>query len=429
MNSLLILSGKILSFFSKKTNLGSGSTWPGHIALKINKNFIQDIFKKSQTKIILIAGTNGKTTTAKMIRAILERNSKSVFQNKSGANLLNGIASSLISEANLYGRIKKDFAIFEVDENTLPLILNVIEPSYIVILNLFRDQLDRYGEIDHIIHNWNASFKNLSLKTTLILNADDPAIAFLNKDTKAKVKYFGLKDLKVSTIEPQYSADSIFCPNCRSKLEYKMTFFSHLGDWQCPNCNLKRPRLDIGYSKIYPLSGIYNRYNTNAAFLTCKTIGIKNENINEGLIHFKPAFGRQESINFDGKKIQIYLTKNPTSFNETLRTINHLHGKNLLIVLNDHIPDGTDVSWIWDIDIEKQIKDEHNVTISGTRAYDMGLRIKYGKQKPSLNVEPDLRKAILKALEKISQDDTLYILPTYSAMLEVRKILTGKEIL
>jgi len=429
MNSLLIILGKILSFFSKKTNLGGGSTWPGHIALIINNNFIQNIFEKSQTEIILIAGTNGKTTTSKMIRTILERNNRTVFQNKSGANLLNGIASSLIIKANFYGKVKKDFAIFEVDENTLPLILKIIKPGYIVLLNLFRDQLDRYGEIDYIVQNWNTALKTLDAKTTLILNADDPAIAFLNKDTKAKVKYFGLNDVRVSTRKPQYSADSVFCPNCHSKLNFRMIFFSHLGDWKCPNCNLKRPRLDIGSSKTYPLSGIYNRYNTNAAFLTCKTIGIDNKNINEGLAHFKPAFGRQELINFNGKKIQICLAKNPTSFNETLRTINHLHGKNLLIIINDHIPDGTDVSWIWDINIEKQIKDEHNVTISGTRAYDMGLRIKYGKFSPNLSVEPDLSKAILNALEKISPDETLYILPTYSAMLEVRKILTGREIL
>jgi len=429
MNSLLILSGKILSFISKKTNLGSGSTWPGHIALKINKNFIKDTFKKSQTKIVLIAGTNGKTTTAKMIRAILEGNNKSVFQNQSGANLLNGIASALITEANFSGKVKKDFAIFEIDENTLPLILKVIEPSFMVLLNLFRDQLDRYGEVDHIAKNWNTAFKDLRTKTTLILNADDPTISFLNKNTKAKVKYFGLNDLNVSTIEPQYSADSVFCPNCQTKLFYKITFFSHLGNWQCPNCSLKRPRLDIGTSKIYPLNGIYNRYNTNAAFLTCKTIGIDSKNIVESLAQFKPAFGRQELINFTGKKVQIYLAKNPTSFTETLRTINQLHGKNLLVVLNDRIPDGTDVSWIWDINIEKQIKDEHNITVSGTRAYDIGLRIKYGKQKPNLNVESDLRKAILSSLEKTTPDETLYILPTYSAMLEVRKILTGRKIL
>jgi lipid II isoglutaminyl synthase (glutamine-hydrolysing) len=429
MNSVLALSGKFLSFFSRKANLGNGSTWPGHIVLKVNKNFIQETFKKSHTKIVLIAGTNGKTTTAKMIRSILERNNNSVFQNQSGANLLNGIASSLVAETNIYGKIKSDFAIFEIDENTLPQILRIVEPDYIVLLNLFRDQLDRYGEVNKIAENWNESFKDLTQKTTLILNADDPAIAFLNKNTMAKAKYFGLKDLKVSTIEPQYSADSVYCPNCQTKLEYKITFFSHLGDWNCPNCNLKRPNLDIGSSKTYPLSGIYNRYNTNAAFLTCKAIGIASSNINEALMHFKPAFGRQEKIEFLGKEIQIYLAKNPTSFNETLRTINNLHGKNFLVVLNDNIPDGTDVSWIWDINVEKLIKDEHNITLSGTRASDMGLRIKYGKQKPNLEVEPNLRKAILNALGKLNQNDILYILPTYSAMLEVRKILTGREIL
>lgn len=437
-NFLLILFGKILAFISQALNLGHGSTWPGHIALLVNKKFIQNILKKSNTKIVLIAGTNGKTTTGKLIQTLLEKDGKRVFQNEAGANLLNGIASSLLLHCSIGGKLRYDYAVFEVDENSLPLVLKKLTPDYLILLNIFRDQLDRYGETDVIANKWEKAIKKLPSSTILILNADDPQIAFLGHSVSSKAYYFGLDDKKLHQKTPQHAVDSTYCPNCKHKLQYKTVYFSHLGDWQCNKCGYKRPKLNASFSSVYPLKGVYNRYNTHAATLFGKLNNVNNETIEQSLKEFKPAFGRQEIIELDGKKVQIFLSKNPTSFNESLRTIIEKKAKYILIVLNDRIPDGRDVSWIWDVDLE-QINPSMKITISGDRLYDMALRMKYAMQnfprsgillrETKFQIEENLKSAIHIALDQTPKSETLYILPTYSAMLEVRKVLTGKSIL
>ncbi|MBI1982165.1 MAG: DUF1727 domain-containing protein, partial [Candidatus Levybacteria bacterium] len=216
---------------------------------------------------------------------------------------------------------------------------------------------------------------------------------------------------------------------------YKKIFFSHLGIWKCTNCGLKRPTLDISDSPIFPLSGTYNKYNSLAAVLLAQLNNINNRTIEQSLRQFKPAFGRQEIIKKGSKNIQIFLSKNPASFNESLRTVYEQGAKTVLLVLNDRIPDGRDVSWIWDVDFENFIDKFKNIILSGDRAYDMGLRIKYSSSSEfqisnfKFQIEENLKKAIQLALEKTPKSETLYILPTYSAMLEVRKILTGRKIL
>lgn len=436
MNALLIFLGKFIIFISRLFNLGNGSTWPGHIALLINKNFIKDMLKSKDQgpKTILVAGTNGKTTTAKLIKSILKENGKKILENTSGANLLNGIASALISNSNINGQINRDFAIFEIDENTLPLILKEISnPDFVIILNLFRDQLDRYGEVNIIAKKWSEALRKLDKKTTLILNADDPQVASLRLHPKGvNIKFFGLNDKSLATSEKQHAADSNYCPECGSELNYSAIYYSHLGDWTCLKCGNTRPKLDNSTSPVFPLLGIYNRYNTIAAVLLAQEVGINKNQIISALKDFQPAFGRQEILNVDGKKVQIFLSKNPTSLNESLKTISDLKAKNLLLVLNDRIPDGRDVSWIWDVDFEEIVNKFKNITISGDRAYDMGLRIKYTQSiihDSLFIIQEDLGRAITLSLEKTPKSETLYILPTYSAMLEVRKILTGKKIL
>ena len=465
MISLLIIIGKWIIFISRLLNLGHGSTWPGHIALLINKNFIKEIIKSNpKFKIILIAGTNGKTTTGKLIQTILEKSKYKVFQNEAGANLLNGIASSLLMHTDMSSSIDYDYAIFEVDEATLPLILKEISPDYLILLNLFRDQLDRYGEVNTIAKKWRDAIQHLFPKTKLILNADDPQIAYLGfyrsvisvtipyrMRSYTSVFNFGLNEKKLAIHTHQHAIDSTYCPNCDSKLFYNTIYYSHLGDWECKNCKLKRPNLDISNIEYYPISGTYNRYNTLAAVLLAKQLRIQQKNINTALHEFTPAFGRQEVLNVTGKKVQIFLSKNPTSFNESLRTIADLGARNVLFVLNDRIPDGRDVSWIWDVDTEEYAKNFNSVVVSGDRAYDMGLRLKYSyssefsisnfqfsmktsrlaakRANLKFQIQPNLKSAINKALKLASQNNVLYILPTYSAMLEVRKILTGKKIL
>jgi len=432
LNILLILLGKSFSKLSNVLNLGAGATWPGHIALKFNPNFIRSTIGGS-TKIVLIAGTNGKTTTSTLISEILKSNGSSVVHNKSGANQLNGIASAIITGTKLFdNKLSSNYLILEVDENVLPLALRELTPDYIVCLNLFRDQLDRYGEIDSIIKKWKGSFEKLDKQTTLILNADDPQIAFLGKDLKSKVLYFGLNENEQDIIE--HGADSTYCPSCFNDLNHLSVTFSHLGNWECPNCGEKRPKLNVSTASFYPLLGTYNKYNTLAAALFAKNEKINASVVEKTFKNFKPAFGRQEEIAIDGKKVKIFLSKNPTSFNESLSTINSLNPKNLLIILNDRIPDGLDVSWIWDVKTDSLSKIP-NISVSGDRTYDMGLRLKYSENgqwsmvNSKFKIQEDLKAAIKTALNKTPQGQTLYILPTYSAMLEVRKILKGRKIL
>lgn len=431
MNALLILLGKSITFISRFLNLGHGSTWPGHIALTINKNFIKEVLNNNhQLKIILIAGTNGKTTTGKLTQTILEYDKKKVFQNESGANLLNGIASSLIRRCNIVGKTIHCFAIFEVDENTLPLALKEITPSYLIVLNLFRDQLDRYGEVNTIASKWQSSFEKLTSETTFILNADDPQIAHLGKNLKGETEYFGLNDKKLAIPNPQHASDSAYCPNCSSRLYYHAIYYSHLGNWECKNCGNERSRNIFSTPPSSKLLGVYNLYNILAALLVCKKIGVSGEITKKSLKEFIPAFGRQEVLHVADKRVQIFLSKNPTSFNESLRTIKSMRAKNVLFVLNDRIPDGQDVSWIWDVDAEEYIEDFNYVIVSGDRAFDMGLRIKYCSAfQNKFQIAEDLKTAIALGLKKTPKSKTLYILPTYSAMLEVRKILLGKKIL
>jgi UDP-N-acetylmuramyl tripeptide synthase len=429
MNFLILFFGKTFSKISKTLNLGHGSTWPGHIALKLNPNFINQVLQKSQTKIILVTGTNGKTTTAKLLETIFAENDKKVFLNSSGANLLNGIASSIILKSNLAGNLNFDFAIFEVDENTLPQITKKIEPDFIIALNLFRDQLDRYGEINSVAKNWKNAYQALN-KTKLILNTDDPQIAYLGDELKSRTYYFGLNDKKFEYKIQQHAADSILCPNCGTKLTYEAFYFSHLGKWKCNNCKLQRPLPTIESFRYYPLLGTYAIYDTLAAVLTAQILGLSDEKIENALKTIKPAFGRQEITEVKNKKVQLFLSKNPTSFNESLRTINDNNPQNLLLVLNDRIPDGTDVSWIWDIDFETLININTKIYLAGDRVYDLALRLKYaGINVSSENVFENLENAVNKGLTGTKTSEVFYILPTYSAMLEVRKIITGKKIL
>lgn len=427
INNTLILFGKILSQTSQLLNRGNGSTWPGHIALQANPHFIRDILSLTMTKVILVAGTNGKTTTSSLITTGLEKNGKTVLQNDSGANLLNGIASTLILNSNREGKINYDYAIFEIDENALPLVLKQVTPDYIVLLNLFRDQLDRYGEINTITKKWREVIAKLPQKTKLILNADDPQIAYLGKETKAQSLFFGLDNEKTNHKTPPQAADSISCPKCNSPLEFDSTTFSHLGKWHCNKCDLKRPQSTITTFSSYPLSGMYNRYNTHAAVLVLNDLGINEKHIEKAFTEFKPAFGRQEIITYRDKKVQLFLSKNPTSFNQSYAAIKDLGATTLLLALNDRIPDGRDVSWIWDTDLS-QIEKFKQIIISGDRVYDMALRIKYEEYKNVTTFE-NLEEAIDEGIKSIGVNETLYILPTYSAMLDVRKIITGKKIL
>ncbi|HZQ29728.1 MAG TPA: MurT ligase domain-containing protein [Patescibacteria group bacterium] len=429
MNLLLIWLGKLINKLSNQFNLGSGSTWPGHIALNFDNNFSKQLLRNSKVKIIVIAGTNGKTTTAKLVRTVLEARGKKVLYNETGANLENGLASTLIQGSDIFGNLNYDYLIFESDENTLPLILKKLNPNFLILLNLFRDQLDRYGEIDSISKKWKDSLNKLNKGTVIVANADDSTIAYTAQKSGLKTFFFGLDDYKNRVYKVPHGADAIYCPNCNKDLYFKYINFSHVGDWFCKNCGLKRPTLDISQFNYYPLAGAYNRYNTLAAVLFAKILGLTDTEIVNSLKKFSPAFGRQEKLMINGKSVQLFLSKNPTSFNESLKTISDLGAKNIVIVLNDRIPDGRDVSWIWDTNLEP-LKKLKRIYISGDRVWDFVLRTKYalGNLRNIQSFE-NLTRTLSLALKETPKNQILYILPTYSAMLEVRKSLTGRKIL
>lgn len=425
----LIFLGKIIQKTSRILGKGDGSTWPGHVVLSLEPHFIQTLLKHAKIKIIFVIGTNGKTTTSRMITTMLEKTNHTVIQNTSGANLQNGIASTLLSHATITGDIASEYAVFEVDENNLSLLLDDMTPEAIIVLNLFRDQLDRYGELDSIAKKWSLSFKKLPKSTKLILNADDPLIAYLGRELQATVGYFGVEHTTDGRKTLQHAADSIYCPRCHEKLTYSMITFSHLGTWHCTQCGLKRPQLTLKKT-LSPLPGLYNEYNAAAAITLGELIGMSKGEAIQALKNLTPAFGRQEKIIHNGHAIQLFLSKNPTSFNESLHTIQSLNAKTILMVVNDRIPDGRDISWIWDIDFEEYTKGFDHIIVSGDRTYDIALRLQYADvSKAVMHYEPILEKALALAIEQTSEHETLYILPTYSAMLEVRKILTGRSIL
>lgn len=415
---IAIIAGKLTSLLSRTFRIGAGATWPGEIALRFHPRILR-ILSERTPHIILVAGTNGKTTTVKMIETILTNRGLRVARNASGANLDNGIVSTLLSD------LKANYFIFEVDEATLPNVLKDMTPEIIVLTNLFRDQLDRYGEVDTIAEKWLVALGGIERQTKVIVNSDDPQLSFIGSQIKANVKYFGLEDEKLFLPKMQHATDTIYCPNCGARLTFAGVYFSHLGKWACGHCSFTPPKEDIIASDFEsPIEGIYNKYNTLAAALTALELGIHKSDIQKGLAAFVPAFGRMENIVVNGRRIKILLSKNPTGFNESLRTVASSKDTGpILLILNDRIPDGRDVSWIWDVDFE-EYKKFPKYMVSGDRAFDLALRLKYADI-PDVTVINDINEAVL----SVKENEVLWILPTYSAMLDVRKVLTGRKIL
>lgn len=431
---IAVLTARFVNWLCQTGRLGAGATWSGEIALRLEPQIIEKLIAQLEKNrqfqgAVLIAGTNGKTTTAQFLSQLL--GPEKVIHNQTGANLLNGLASSLSLN---YQRPKIKAVIFEVDEAVLPLVLKKVRPKAIIVLNLFRDQLDRYGEVNTLARRWKEALTKLGKETVLVLNADDPQVAFLGEGVKVKTLYFGYSagEKAPKTTRPDLWGDSFYCPRCQNRLFFSETYFSHLGRWSCRKCGLKQPGLALEVDESFSsLSGIYNQYNAAAAIVAYRLFREHNQKQEEKIRKdITAAFGRQETLTVDGKKIVILLSKNPTGFNENLRFLQKNKARlNLLLLLNDRIPDGRDVSWIWDVDFENGLRNFSEITVSGDRVYDLALRLKYALAKPDFRVEPDLAQALKTSLKKTATGDVLYILATYSAMLEVRKILLGRKIL
>lgn len=431
--------GKILALAIKFLNLGGGSTWPGHLSVKIYPSLVRELLKKNQKlRSIIVCGTNGKTSTASLIRYLLEKLSYQVIHNKEGANLLNGIASVLVKASDLTGKIKADWAVFEVDEFSLPVVLNQIRPHTLFILNLFRDQLDRYGEVNTVLSRWKNVLEDLPPEVNLIINGDDPQLSFLGRKSSKNTFFFGISPILMPLVEIPHEVDFNFCPICRSLLNYRKIAFGHLGDFYCSHCRFKRERvIDFADKKInYPLGGLYNQYNIHAVMLFfTKILKADFETINQLLIKFPAAFGRQEVIHIKGREAMILLSKNPAGFNQSLRfveqrVIEERKPFSLLFLLNDRIPDGLDISWIWDIEFKKILFSQaRHCFFGGDRVFDMALRIKYEniRDEKSLLILENLNQLPSLILDRLKEKERLYIFANYSAMLTVRKILVGSK--
>ncbi|MEA5504938.1 Mur ligase family protein [Halotia wernerae UHCC 0503] len=429
-----VSAAKSVTFIVRSLRLGAASVLPGSIARRVEPRLLQLLSQQVKNGVIIIAGTNGKTTTSLLLKTILERKGYRVAHNATGANLENGLMTALLENTNLVGTLDVDYAILEVDENIVPKVLQPLQPRIILCLNLFRDQLDRYGEVDTISKRWTKVISTLPPETVVIPNADDPTLSYLGQQLPQRVLFFGLNEPAQYLEAIPHAVDSIYCPKCGHSLDYQGVYLSHLGDFTCPQCGFSKsqPTLESGeWSQI--LVGLYNKYNTLAAVTAAQELGVDQATIQDTINNFQAAFGRAEDLVINDKKVRILLSKNPVGTNETIRVVTQSTDKTTLLILNDRTPDGTDVSWIWDVDTEKLVERGGTLVVSGDRLYDLALRLRYSEKSPestlNLIVEADLKQAIATALEHTPNNETLHILPTYSAMLEVREVLTGRKIL
>lgn len=434
-----ILSAKFTLFLTK-TILKGGTTFPGRVALKIDKNILSKISKGY--KVILVTGTNGKTTTTSMIYNIIKESRHPVITNNTGANLFPGIVTTFVDSFKFGSKVKDNYAVIEVDEANLKYITEYITPEVITVTNLFRDQLDRYGEVYTTLNKILEGIYNVP-ETTLVLNGDESLLGKL--DLKNPVHFYGFDKAINDNKTIEINADAKFCKFCKTPYEYNFVTYNHLGDFYCPNCGYKRSDLMYAVTDIIDInadkstvkfndlevsinqSGTYNIYNGLCAYSIAKELGISDSAIKKSLENQSSSFGRQETINIEGKYVKIFLVKNPAGYNQSLDTICLNKEKfAAAFLLNDNYADGQDVSWIWDVDFEKLTETNiDEVYISGLRAYDMAVRLKTAGLNPNKFVIEEQYEALTKAI-KNGSCDKLYILATYTAMINYRKYLHSK---
>lgn len=423
-----------------------GTTLPGRVARTFDRDLVGRLSRRLPQGAVVVSATNGKTTTCAMIAGIMQGADMKVVRNREGANLTAGIASALLKDSSLKGHPRSEIGLFEVDEAVFPEVATQGRPRIVLLMNLFRDQLDRYGELEHIAELWRKAVGELSDRTTTVLNADDPLVAELAALRPGKTLCYGVADTSAGGMVMQHASDSKYC-SCGSPFEYEVAFIGHMGIYSCPSCKKSRPSPTVFAEKILldgmrgssftlvtpddsiditlTLPGLYNIYNALAAAACCYRLDIPLKQIQAGLEVFSAVFGRVERFSIQGKPVCLLLVKNPAGFNEVVRTLMIEPGqKSLLVALNDKIADGRDISWIWDVDLEMLAGSVVSAVCSGTRAEEMAMRLKYaGLGEESLSTNPDLRKALREALDRTPEGETLFVLPTYTAMLALRQLI------
>jgi len=497
---LAVVAGRAAGAISRRLHLGGGTSIVGIVAQRIYPEIIEHLATQLECGSVIVTGTNGKTTTSGFIAAILRNSGLRVWHNREGSNLMRGVASLFVICAKPNGQLRRSgrraISILEIDEATIPQIVKVIEPRVAVFNNLFRDQLDRYGEVDSIISHWREAISQMPASTILVLNADDPSIAHLATGFSGKVLYYGIDDPSLdlqrqhANSEQYQVSDARTCSNCGREYTYDLRFYSHIGHYHCTNCGFHRPKPDIRaiqvqldsfdhhritiehtaqqHEIIVPLPGLYNVYNALAAITAAHALNTDWQPIITGIEQSKPAFGRGELIQAEDRTIRLLLAKNPTGFNEVLRTLfSEGISRHTLFILNDNIADGQDVSWIWDVDFERAVGHTQTLVVSGTRALDLAIRLKYAgipqkemtiiphmplkgergthqtrqqrganKNQKERQTLPDseqinsqiansygLKSALDTALQQTPVGETLFIVPTYTGLLAVYREL------
>lgn len=436
---LSIFSSKITAFLAKHLVKG-GSNFPGKIALKIDKSILKTVSRGY--KVILVTGTNGKTTTTSMIYNILKENGFNVITNNTGANLYPGIVACFISNFSFFKRKENAYAVIEVDEANVKFITEHLTPEIITVTNLFRDQLDRYGEVYTTLVKILEGVVKVP-ESKLVLNGDESLLGKL--DVKNPCIYYGFNTPIKEDNSLDLNADAKFCKFCKAPYSYNFVTYNHLGDFYCPECGYKRADLAYAVNEIYELtpnsssvrindtdvlisqSGAYNIYNGLCAYAIAKELGINDSVITASLQNQSSSFGRQEQIKIEDKDVQIILVKNPAGYNQALDTLSlNKDDFSALFMLNDNYADGRDVSWIWDVDFEKiSSLNMHDIFVSGIRMYDMAVRLKVaGLDTDRFILEEDYEKLTEKL--KASSSKKIYILATYTAMINYRKYLHSK---
>jgi UDP-N-acetylmuramyl tripeptide synthase len=425
-----------------------GTSLPGKVLTRVEPRAIGRLAARLGRGSVVISATNGKTTTAAMVASILDRTGTTLVHNRAGANMAGGVASALAGAARRGGReLDGELGLFEVDEFWLGPVAEELEPRAMLLGNLFRDQLDRYGELETIADRWAEIVAARGGSTRLVLNADDPLVADLGRNA-GDVRFFGVDDDSLALPELQHASDSKHCRRCGHAYVYDAAYMAHLGHYRCPSCGARRPDPDVAGTDVelrgirsaaftlraggeerrieLPLPGLYNVYNALGAAALCLALEVPLDHVAAGLESVEPAFGRAETLDLAGRPTSILLVKNPAGANEVLRTL-ALEGRELDLfgVLNDRIADGRDVSWVWDADWEVIAPHVRRMTCSGTRAAELALRLKYaGVPEERLHVVDDLEAGLDAALGE--GDGPLYAIPTYTALLELRELLTRR---
>jgi len=424
---------------------GGGTSLPGKVLMRLEPHAIGALAGRLENGSAVVSATNGKTTSAAMAAAGLRAGGHRLVHNSAGANMGGGVASALLSSARGPG-IDGDLGLFELDEAWLAPLCEELRPRALLLGNLFRDQLDRYGELDAIADRWAGVVAGRGA-AGLVLNADDPLVADLGRGSD-RALYFGVGDDAMALDALQHAADSTHCRNCGSPYRYEAVYLGHLGRYSCPGCGSQRPEPHVVAERVelhgtrgarvelstpegplaleLPLPGLYNVYNALGAISLCIALGVPARVAARGIASVSAAFGRAETISLGDRELSILLIKNPAGANEVLRTLALEDGPlDLLAVLNDRTADGRDVSWIWDADFELLAGRVRLVTCSGTRAGELALRLRYaGLDNDALRVEPGLARGLDAALADGA--GTLYALPTYTALLELRDLLADR---